>query len=161
MKKLILLELWSSRAHMRANEHEEKHTCSHHGAIHLSSVAAFTMQAWQLDIDGEEQRQREAKNQIRGGTSTADLMKISKRSQKKKVFGQTEMSQKEWRDRDLDRRTYGGKCSRWRTLWTCHSRPCCCRCCCSRSRARRWFWGSAGSWGSSRYLQRVDGGISQ
>lgn len=84
MKKLILPERWSSRAHMRANEREEKHTCSHHGAIHLSSVAAFTMQAWQLDIDGEEQRQREAKNQIRGGKRTADLMKISKRSQEKK-----------------------------------------------------------------------------
>lgn len=93
MKKLILPELWSSRAHMRANEREEKHTCSHHGETYLSGVAAFAIQAWQLGIDGEEERQREAKNQMKGGTSTAELMEISKRSQKK-VFRQTEMSQR-------------------------------------------------------------------
>lgn len=53
--------------------------------------------------------------------------------------------------------TYGGRCSQWKTLWTFHIHPCCCRCCCSRSRERRWFWGSAGSWESSRYLQEEDG----
>lgn len=47
---------------------------------HISPVAAFTI----CEDGEEEQRQREAKNQIRGGTSIAELMKISKSSKKKR-----------------------------------------------------------------------------
>lgn len=79
------------------------------GDTSLASVGALTIQAWQLDREERRRDREKLKIKLEGGDQQSRADESFKA--KKKVFGQTEMSQYR-KYRDLDRRTYGGKCSR-------------------------------------------------
>lgn len=111
-------------------------------------------------LEGGSERKERIKKQKEERVKEWRMLKVREQNWEKTMRQSTaeksRISKRLFREQPGRGVTHGGRCSPWKTRWTCHTRPCCCHCCCSRSTGRRLFWGSAGSWESSRYLQQVD-----